>query len=371
LLCAFLLLSQAFAQTSSDAPSYWPDLSDEILSALVSERKEEIATIKEAWRPFIATMASDHVWQERTEEFNRCLSEGTIVSSSEGDGGAYFLYDNNHRPRYVIKPFDEDGLCVNNRKGKASPYRDDTHRVRDAIPLYESFQRELAASHTASLLHIELATPWTIVAIVASDVFFDVGIGNPDKEKLCSVQPFISETIGIGEAVHEWFEAGFETLGIPLPLDQDSFEQVNLLLWATNDCDGHGSNFLLTLHSLEPTYRLIKIDNGLCFPTRNTYLLNYLAYLPNAKVPLSMAIREKIENISTQSILSMLAALGLHDSLDATASRLRVLKALALRPEMTIEEMNHRMELLALPKGEQLALMQCTREELEQLEFEN
>jgi hypothetical protein len=194
-------------------------------------------------------------------------------------------------------------------------------------------------------------------------------VGPPDKEKLCSIQPFIPEAIDIGEAMHEWFEAGLEQANDPLPLDQESYENANLLVWTTYDCDGHGSNFLLYLHSLDTqgraVYAIKKIDNGLCFPSSNRYLINYLAYLPNAKLQLSAAFRERIAQIDVQAVACNLTTYGLQDAIDATVIRLSVLKTLATRKEMTIEELNLRMEILALPQGKQFALSNCSKEELE------
>lgn len=324
-------------------------------------------------------------WHERIENFQIILNEGKLVPAPQGSGGAYFLYDSTGMPRYVVKPFDEDMLCLNNRKQRASPFCDSHYRVRDAIPLYQSMLRDAAASEIACRLQIPDITPWAILAIVQSESFYDISesleeakraaftrnSGYPDKEKLCSVQPFFPEAIQLGEAMHEWFEAGLEHSDKPLPLDQESFENANLLIWTTYDCDGHGSNFLLYLHSLDTEgkaiYGLKKIDNGLCFPTNNKYLINYLAYLPNAKLPLSLSMRKKIERIDHGVIAQILHAFGLDEAAPAATTRLFVLKDLAKRPNMTIEELNLRMELLSLPLGEQLALLECSKQELEKM----
>jgi hypothetical protein len=110
-----------------------------------------------------------------------------------------------------------------------------------------------------------------------------------------------------------------------------------------------------------------KIDNGLCFPYNNKYLINYLAYLPNAKLPLSLSMREKIERIDYDAIAEILNAFGLEEAIPAASTRLFVLKNLATRTNMTIEELNLRMELLSLPLGERLALLECSKQELEKM----
>lgn len=340
------------------------------------------------WRPIIARKHRQNSWwQKCDEQFQEALKTGTFSPCSEGGGSAYFLVDTTHTPKWVVKPFDEDTLCLHNRKLKASPYRDSIHRVRSAIPLYETFQRELAAFEIAACIGIGDITPCVVLSVLQSDNFYDISeslpsdsredfiqrMGGAIKEKLCSIQPFIPETIGIGEAVHEWFEAGMEKADTPFPLEQNSFEDANLFVWLTYDCDGHGSNFLLYLHSLndkgKALYGLKKIDNGLCFPTVNKYLLNYLAYLPNAKLPLSTRLRKKIAGIHEGCVTYHLVQNGLHDSIAATLIRISVLKKLALRNEMTLDEINLRMELLAIPSGETLAISTTSREELERLAF--
>lgn len=368
----------------------WPiirdSLSDEDLDLLITERRLDISRIKETWRPFIQKMTGENgPWQERSADFQSVLETGRLIPAPHGSGGAYFLLDQTNMPRYVVKPFDEDMLCLNNRKQRASPFCDANHRVRDAVPLYQSAEREAAAASIAESMELPDITPWAMLAILKSDSFYDISesldghdkslfekkAGGPDKEKLCSVQPYIPEAIQLVEAMHEWFEAGLEQSDESLPLDQESFENANLLIWTTYDCDGHGSNFLLYFHSLDTDgkaiYGLKKIDNALCFPSNNKFLINYLAYLPNAKLPLSSSIREKIANIDCAKILATLKTYGLDETTAAAAIRIRVLKILARRPEMTIEELNLRMELLALPLGERLALLECSREELDRM----
>lgn len=368
----------------------WPvirdSLSVEDLDVLIIERRHDISRIKESWRSFIAEMSNEYgPWHQRAEDFRITLSKGKLAPAPQGSGGAYFLFDSTGNPRFVVKPFDEDMLCLNNRKQRASPFCDSHYRVRDAIPLYQSMLRDAAASEVACRLEIPDITPWAILAIVGSDSFYDISesldetnretfirnSGHPDKEKLCSVQPFFPEAIQLGEAMHEWFEAGLEHSDKPLPLDQESFENANLLIWTTYDCDGHGSNFLLYLHSLDSEgkaiYGVKKIDNGLCFPYNNKYLINYLAYLPNAKLPLSLSMREKIERIDYDAIAEILNAFGLEEAIPAASTRLFVLKNLATRTNMTIEELNLRMELLSLPLGERLALLECSKQELEKM----
>lgn len=359
------------------------------LDTLILERKREISSLKEQWRPFIKKMSSLHgPWHTSATQLQQILKHGKLVSSVQGGGSAYFLFDAKKIPRYVIKPFDEDFLCLHNRKNRASPFRDSHYRVRSSIPLYETLQREFCASIVASILGIPDITPPTTLAIIESATFYDISealdesrrrdfiqrTGTADKEKLCSVQPFLLDAIDLGEALHEWFEAGLENKDTPLPIEQESYEDANLLMWVTYDCDGHGSNFLLYLHSLDEKghalYGIKKIDNGLCFPVVNKYLLNYLAYLPNAKQPLSPRLCTKISHINSAAICEHLSTSGLEDVIGATMTRISVLKALAKRPSITLEEVNLRMELLAIPRGEYLALSSCTKEELEQLALE-
>lgn len=367
----------------------WPRIKDELKSQaiidLIIERKREILASKEEMRPLIEIFKQPgSPWYDCWREFHRVWNHGKLIVSTSGSGGAYFLKDENNIPRYVIKALDEDILCLHNRKGKASPFFDSEHQAREAISCYRSVQREMMSSYLSQFLGIADITPWVIIDILQSDSFYDISeifegdektqllnkIGSPDKEKVCSIQPFSRETIELTLAIHEWFESGKELAGELLPLDQDSFEKANLLIWLTYDCDGHGSNFLLYLHSLNEKgqclYGLKKIDGGLTFPNKNESLCNYLAYLPNAKKQLSKFLRKKIEQINPDEIEKNLSLWGLEDAIQSFKIRVRVLKDLAMRPEMTIEEMNFRMELLSLSNGLSLALSMLSKKELEE-----
>lgn len=378
----------ALAEPSSNDPlhfgRHWPKIepleSEGILYETIAERRQEIGEKKKSCEAFIDEQKNTSL-QPFYDDFEKTLATGTLKPSKSGGGGVYILYDVLGTPRFVVKPEDESILCLNNPKHRGSPFRDTEHRVRDHIPLYHSSSSESATYALAKEVGIDNVVPTTAMAIVRSSIFYDLSsrleekereqflalCGAADEEKLCSVQAFIPDSLDLNQAMHEWLEAGLDQVA-PIPIDQEDFEDVNLLLWLTYDADGHSSNFRLYFKGLDEEgkayYGLKKIDGGLTFPEKNAYLLNYLGYLPNAKDPISVSLREKIASIKEANLLTILDKHGLHYAKEPLLERIGVLKELALRPEITVEEMNHRLELLGLPEGRELAVSSLSLEEL-------
>ena len=356
----------------------WPKIAiywQENLYSLIAQQRAVIEKQKEACRLLIE-------FEERTavkhfyEEFKKILVTGYVLPTKLGGGGVYILYNASHEPSFLIKPNDEAILCLNNPKHRGSPFNSPSHRVRDAIPLYKTCETEAAVSAISRELQIESCTPETHLMILSSSLFYDLSshlqgnsldefiekCGPPALEKLCSVQRFVPDSIDLQQAMHEWFEAGLEEKS-SLPIDQETFEEVILLLWLTYDNDGHSSNFRIFFKSLgnpnypnSAVYGIKKIDNGLSLPEENHHFLNYLSYLPNAKATPSSKLLEKMASINEEALCSILDRYHLSEAKPALKERIEVLKTLSQRSGLTLEEINQRFELLTFPNGKNLAM---------------
>jgi len=344
------------------------ELSSEEIFALIEVRKQEIFAQKEAMRPIVEMDSS--LFQA---EVNALLDAGSLKSTKLGGGGVYFLCDAAGSPEFVIKPADEAILCLNNPKHRASPFNDELHRLREFLPLYQSPSTEAAVFSLATECGIDRCSPETHLMILSSSLFYDISErfenykGPASKEKLCSVQRFIPDSIDLTQAMHEWFEAGLEEAQ-PFPIDQEDYEEVLLLLWLIFDGDGHSSNFRIYFKGIdengEAFYGIKKIDNGLSLPEENCYLLNYLGYLPNARKAPSQHLLERIMNIDECRCLEIMNRYRLAYAKEAFLERVEVLKEVAQRPFITLEEINLRFELLCLPNGKEYALSPKSIEEI-------
>ncbi|HSW86562.1 MAG TPA: hypothetical protein VLG49_03570, partial [Rhabdochlamydiaceae bacterium] len=223
------------------------------LNEAIAERRAEIEWIKEHWRERILYFQQGPS-QEFYDEIDQIIQPGRLERIHAGEGSAYFLFDLTGNPHFVVKPIDEDLLCLNNCKYYGNPLNSVSMRVRMHIPLYRSHQTDVMAYEFAKeILDLPNITPKTVMSIVFSPIFFDLSDllegkekedflcigGKPDKEKLCSVQAFISNASNMVEIVGNWLDADLSDEDIESRLDQDDFEDAILFVWTTYDNDAH------------------------------------------------------------------------------------------------------------------------------------
>lgn len=292
--------------------------------------------------------------------FQECLESGTLSLIPCGISGSYFLFDEKGSPQFVIKPLDEDIGAIHNPKGYTTPF--DHSPIRTRFSLYRSCFREVAAYEIAKELGISSLVPKTSLAVVQSETFFDLSekvslremqryleqMGDVDKEKLCSVQEFVSESKTLFEALQELQAANLLDDEIGALIDQDDFEQANLLLWVTGDTDGHSGNFLVTPKRVDSIgnqiFGLKKIDNGLAFPEHPSHLINSLTSLPNAKHPLSAKTIAKIHAIDPDALVELLTKHNLEDSQETMRNRISALQSLLKKdPSISIRTINKKL----------------------------
>lgn len=275
-----------------------------------------------------------------------------------GISNSYFLVDATGAIRFVIKPGDEDAGCINNLE-LATPFLNDLIR-KDIFP-YFSPMREVLASQIANLASLHDVVPKTILTLIESDQFHDLAdrvaseereryqelIPFIDHEKLCSAQEYIPNATSLFEALHEMQDNRLSDQEISARFDPQSFEEANLLVWLTGDTDAHGGNFLVYPKGVDAIGNEIlglkKIDNGLAFPEDNGYIVNALAYLPNANEPLSEEGKQLIKALDIQELSKPFEKLGLDSALKAFKERVMALKNCAKQPGITLREIHNLM----------------------------
>ncbi|NGX39119.1 MAG: hypothetical protein KR126chlam1_00439 [Chlamydiae bacterium] len=352
LLVYLLLLSPLYSQTGQDDLQFgklWPQIrryqEKGTLEKMIAARRAEIIAKKNHWKAKLSTAEDPNL--------THLLKEGTLTPADNGKGGAYILSDKQNTPLYVIKSFDEEALCLNNRKHFASPFNDRAFRIHEEIPLYRSVQAEALCASIAMLLHLNHLTPPTHLAILEHEAFFDITdrskklttrLGPPTREKLCSVQPYLPNTEILTNLVDEWTEETFLS-----NIDLEDFENLMILIWLFYDTDAHAEN-IHAQKDEQGIYHLIKIDNGLTFPNQNTRLLNALAYLPNAIAPLSQKGIKRIQKLPLKKITERIAFFEMDDALAAFEERVHQLQTLAKKEDITLREIDDHLQLLQRPK---------------------
>ncbi|MDN3507199.1 MAG: hypothetical protein P0S96_08220 [Simkaniaceae bacterium] len=323
----------------------------EDLADLIALRRTEINKQKEHWKDKIPSIEDPAL----TAHLCALLLTGTLEPSDHGCGGAYFLKSASGVPKYVLKPIDEDVLCLNNRKQFGSPFNTRAFRVRDHIPLYRTAQAEALSYAISLLLGFEELTPPTHLAIISHEAFFDIEDRPGTKEKLCSAQSFLTDVENLLPFIQNCLKENYSEETILHLVDSENFENLCLLIWILFDTDAHAGN-LYVKQNEDTSFTLLKIDNGLTFPDKNAQLLNALYYFPHAKLPLSERLRSLIANLPADEICKLIQLYELDEAIDAFLERIEVIQKLAQNPNITFRDVDVRLHALSHPEGTKLAL---------------
>lgn len=330
----FLLLFPLFSFASSIKV-----LNEKELQEMMLERDREIETIKNHWKEKIHR-------EEHPEFYAEVLSlfpKGSLISVEQGYGSAYLLNDEKQTPRFVIKPFDEDLFCLNNQKGFASPYLDPRFRVRENIPLYRTAQTEALTFEVASLLGVAHLTPKTHLMIITHENFHSI-LHKAKLEKLCSVQEFIPNLKNLRDVIENSLE---EKSKIFESFHSEEIENLFIFIWCIYDTDAHAGNFYVTKDQQGKPH-LWKIDNGLCFPNKNTHLLNILYLLPQAKEILSCQGKGRIKYLPVEKIINKMKYYELEDTIPAFEKRIALLQSIAEK-NLSLREIDLRLRFMESP----------------------
>lgn len=261
------------------------------------------------------------------ETLETLLSEGITSCVHEGGRAPYLLSGRDGTPYFIIKPKEERHLKA---------------------PQIEAFCYRLAV-----LSGLEHLTPETHLAHIPLPEF-SLPYTENRKERLCSVQRYLGGTITLRSLLRKLFAEGLE---IEPYIDREDFAAAILFTWLTFDTDAHASNFLVYPKYTEPlVYGIRKIDNGLSFPEKNEGVDNFLMHLPNALKEISESVRETIEGLPLEQIMTEMDLFSLTTSKKAFEQRVSVLRNLISRKGITYYEIGLRLLLLERPDGIELAL---------------
>lgn len=276
---------------------------------------------------------------------------GNLEAMGGGQGGAYLLRDEDGAPRFIVKPNDEDILCLNNRKFFASPFSSNVKRVRNDIPTYESAQNEGLSYQIAHLTGLTSIAPKTVMVILKNENFHSITdqsvaqfrefeklgknglIRADEKVKLCSAQEFIPNSEDLNEYMktHNNFQ-----------FNQEDFEKANIFTWLTGDEDGHQGNYRVYDDGLGQGIRLRKIDNGLIGGSQGGPIVNGLVEFGQINLPLSAQGREIIRNIPLDAIVQQMGIFNKSKaSIQALENRIKMIQALVAENEnITLKQLN-------------------------------
>lgn len=376
--CLFLRLVNAAEPTTSDFHRVFGELwhhvahlqHHEQLEPLIKKRREEIAEIKQHWKEKLDQQPPSPF----IDEVETLLKEGSLTRSTTGRGCAYLLTDKSGNYAFIIKPFDEEILCLNNAKGFASPYHDEIFRVRQSIPLYRSMLAEVLAYKFADILDLSHFIPETHLGIIEHKAFFDLSEHFPNetslqerpaREKLCSIQRYLNGVNDLHSYVLSWLDQHWSEQDILNSLSQESMEDLFLLIWLLYDTDAHSGNIAAS-EGENGTIDLYKFDNGLTFPDHNERLLNALRFFPHAHYPLSNRLKDSILNLPVTQLLNAMHEMEMEDACPAFVERVTVLKALIEDPSRTLADVDLHMRALALPQGADIASLNINLKDLEE-----
>lgn len=178
--------------------------------------------------------------QAHAQLVQRALESGVAPRQLlAGKSGSYLMYDSQHRPIAIFKPFDEEFLAPYNPVGFVGPLAQ--RAVRFSCRVGEGCHREVAASLVDELLGLGVV-PQTVYARFASPHF--------SREKIGSLQAYMRGLTPL--------ERTNSPLLDTIPLKQ--IQSLILLDIIIGNLDRHRHNILIAPGAL------VVIDHGLSFP---------------------------------------------------------------------------------------------------------
>ena len=284
-----------------------------------------------------------------------------IRNKQSGASGSYLMINSDGEPLFVIKPMDEDIDGINNPHWRSFGIHSEEN-INEVIASYRLPRIDMMAYLITKIAGIEEVTPEDAMMLVKDDQFYDfigsisdkekAGLDKEllyvDKEKLCSVQRFIPNAKNWYTTIQSLQEEGLTDEKIKKRIDQEDFENANILMWLTNEEDGHGGNLLGYIKKYneegKPIWGIKKIDNGLCLGESIGNFSNSLVYLPNNLEPLSEKGKEVIRHLDEKTIIEKMGVLELEKSIGAFQDRVGLLKEWVEEEGITIQAINSRLQ---------------------------
>lgn len=299
---------------------------------------------------------------EKEIEVKELMKVGKIAKLG-GKSGVYSLSGIDGKPKFIIKPMDEEIMTLNNPKGYALPHsvKDAPCEAKSGIPSYSALTNGELGYLIAKELGLEDITPRCYVMPLTSDQFADLtdGMeeeekqelikngGTPDWTKLCIVQEFIPDCKELG--AHVLSSSGktreeLENLSqnerdnviiktLKEEIDPSQFDKVALLCWVTGEKDGNGGNFLISELNSETNLRSIyKIDCAASSPEDNINMDTGLSWAGKYyhEDTMSENLKVLINNINPDNIASIMRSRNKsEDAINAMKDRVATLKRCA------------------------------------------
>jgi len=223
----------------------------------------------------------------------------------------------------------------------------------------------------ACILGIEGNVPQTAMMVVENDAFYDafanetdeikqkaINLGaGPDNAKLCTVQKYVKNSKPVIEVWQDFLVEGCSAAEFSKYIDQEDFENLNLLMWLSSELDGHLGNILATVKGLDDNgnkiFGLVKIDSSFSFPKEEAYYGSALNYFDNSKMMLSDRALSLIENIDINQIIERMQSLKYSDAAQsAMKNRILALQSFA-KENLTIKEIEYKMTQLSFEETPQ------------------
>lgn len=276
---------------------------------------------------------------EKELEVKELMKEGSIGKLG-GKSGVYSLSGVDGKPKFIIKPMDEEIMTLNNPKGYALPHSvvEVPCEAKPGIPTYSALTNGELGYLVAKELGVEDITPRCYVMALTSEQFADITDGMdenekkeliekggvPDREKLCLVQEFIPNSIDLGEHILSSTKMDQEALmnlnsdekdqvfkdTMKNEVDRTMYDKAALLCWVTGEKDGNAGNFLISeLDSKTKLRSIYKIDCAASFPEHNQDLTSGLSWAGNNyDNELSDDLITMINKIDTDNIANLMVS---------------------------------------------------------------
>ncbi|XP_068666936.1 phosphatidylinositol 4-kinase gamma 4-like [Aristolochia californica] len=238
------------------------------------------------------------------------------VRSSEGSGGAYFMWDSSgNKYVSVFKPIDEEPMAINNPQGW--PVTIDGEGLKRGTKVGEGALREVAAyildhpisgprSYSSGEIGFSGVPPTAMVKCLHEGFNHPQGFEYSLKNvKIGSLQTFVNNY------------GNCEDMG-PLDFPTEEVHKISVLDIRLANADRHAGNILVCKEGDEGHIKLVPIDHGYCLPeTFEDCTFDWL-YWPQARKPYNCSILDYIKSLDAEQDIALLKSYGWNLSVECS-----------------------------------------------------
>jgi hypothetical protein len=239
-------------------------------------------------------------------QVNKALENGILPElCEEGEGGTYFMKDEQHRRKGVFKPQDEEPLSLNNPKKLPAPKNNNVNNsvncngennlARKGIRIGEAAIREVAAY----VLDKEHFSGVPVTFLAECKLPFWKNSRGEVATKLGSFQKYEEHDCASWDVGSSLFAAS-------------EVHKIGILDLRIFNTDRHGGNILVKRKS-SGDYNLIPIDHGFCLPDELSEAWFEWLTWNQAKVPFDERTLKYIDSLDINEDAEKLRALGIRE----------------------------------------------------------